>query len=67
MFTVDKTSGKRSKVVWSRAAGKQIAGGELQTVFSAALIFYPEARKCLDAVIIGLVAWQHKMLFTTAL
>ena len=62
MFAVDTTSGVRSKVVWSRTAGKRMIGGELQTVFPAALIFYPEARRCLDAVIIGLVAWQQKML-----
>ena len=36
-------------------------GDSAHIAFPASLIFCPEARACLDAVIVGLVAWQQKM------
>ncbi|KAH9890450.1 hypothetical protein C8Q73DRAFT_667339 [Cubamyces lactineus] len=48
----------RRQVAWSNTAGVQNIGGKLHTVFPASLIFYPEVRGFLDAVIVALVSWQ---------
>ena len=65
MFVVDVESGRRWQVAWARAATARLIDGELQTVFPAALMFYPDVRRRLDAVIISLVAWQQQTFVNT--
>ncbi|KAJ8489848.1 hypothetical protein ONZ51_g2687 [Trametes cubensis] len=59
IYAVEPSSrAPRSQVAWSNAAGVQNIEGKLHTVFPASLIFYPEVRGFLDAVIVALVSWQ---------